>query len=299
MRFTGIRRCLATGVLATAVMFATAGCSLPNSIENTTVSVGEEGNVTENIVESKDDEDYTEDDLKQYIQDAVTSYDSGNKGSVKLESCSVDDNSVTIRMSYASMDDYSGFNNVTAFLGTLAEAENAGFSMDQNFLDGYGNAADPDVLSSRAKEWKVLILSEPVMVRLPDKILYATDNVTITGRLTATINTVLSSDSSSGGQSLTADTQSVSSASVQSGSDTRSAVSTQSGSAIQSGSDTQSSSDAQSGSDTQSSSDAQSGSDTQSTSDTQTEEDTEKQEQEKNLSRYVTVSDRYAYIIYK
>jgi hypothetical protein len=30
------------------------------------------------------------------------------------------------------------------------------------------------------------------MVRLPDKILYATDNVSITGRLSATIRTVLS-----------------------------------------------------------------------------------------------------------
>ncbi|MCC6095248.1 MAG: hypothetical protein LIV24_09575 [Eubacterium sp.] len=279
MRFTGIRHRLAIGFLATTMLVTTAGCSLPNSIENTTVSVGEEGNVTENIVEAKDDDDYTEDDLKQYIEDAVTSYDSESKGAVKLESCSVDDNSVSIKMSYASMSDYSSFNNVKAFLGTLAEAEEAGFSMDQNFLDMYGNAADPDILSARAKEWKVLILSEPVMVRLPDKILYATDNVSITGRLTATINTVLSSDSSTEGQNLISGTQSVSPASVQSGSDT------QSGSSVQSSSDTQGSADVKSGSDTQSESDTQA--------------EIAKQEKEKNLSRYVTVSDRYAYIIYK
>ncbi|MGI6057093.1 MAG: hypothetical protein ACOYBD_08965 [Bilifractor sp.] len=275
MKWTGKRLRLAVGFLAASAVFSLAGCSLPNSNENTTVSVNETGSVTENIVEAKGNEDYTEDDLKQYIENAIADYGSSDEKAVRMDSCSVDSSTVTIKMTYASMEDYSNFNHVTAFHGTLAEAEKAGYSMDQNFLDRNGNAADPDVLASRAKEWKVVILSEPVMVRLPDKILYATDNVSITGRLSATIRTVLSQDGSGGSAaSGSSGGESVTSGSAGSGAASSSSVSSESGGAAASsgqGAGTDLIKDA-----------GNSGGNAN-----------------KSISRLVTVSDRYAYIIYK
>ena len=242
MKGAGRWLCLAVGFLAASAVFSLTGCSLPNSNENTTLSVNDAGAVTENIVEAKGSEEYTEDDLKQYIETTVSDYNTSDGKAVRLESCSVDSSTVSIKLTYASMEDYSGFNHVTAFLGTLAEAEKAGYSMDQNFLDRNGSPADPEVLSSRAKEWKVIILSEPVMVKLPDKILYATDNVSIMGRLSASIRTVMSEDGS--------------------------------GEAV-------------------SSSDQSAG------SDRNTDNGNSAQDKSKSVSRFVTASDRNAYIIYK
>ena len=275
MRRTGRGLRLAVGILAASAVFSLAGCSLPNSNENTTVSVNETGTVTENIVEAKGDEDYTEDDLKQYIENAIADYPSSDKKAVRMESCSVDDSSVTIKMTYASMEDYSSFNHVGAFLGTLAEAEKAGYSMDQNFLDRNGNPADPDVLASRAKEWKVVILSEPVMVRLPDKILYATDNVSITGRLSATVNTVLSQDE--GDEDVSSES---------SGSGTVSS----SGSQRRAGEKTSSASKSQG---------AVSSSEQDAGTNLITDTGKSGENEDREISRFVTVSDRYAYIIYK
>ena len=82
-----------------------------------------------------------------------------------------------------------GFNQVACFLGTLQEARAAGYDMDQppgwtrpeqqaRSMRSYGNV----------KEWKCSLSPEPIHVKLPDKILYASDNVKITGRLTAVVN---------------------------------------------------------------------------------------------------------------
>ena len=50
---------LAVGFLVASAVFSLTGCSLPNSNENTTLSVNDTGAVTENIVEAKGSEEYT------------------------------------------------------------------------------------------------------------------------------------------------------------------------------------------------------------------------------------------------
>ena len=182
--------------LVAAVSVGMAGCSLPNSSQSTSLQVDDTGAVTETIVEGRDG-DYTEDELASYIRDSVSAYNTGKDSAVSLDSCSVDGNAVKIVMKYATVQDYSAYNSVTAFLGTLEEAEAAGYDIGQNWMTSGGEAAAEDDLSqisARKKEWKVFIVSEPVYVRVPDKILYTTDNVTVTGRLTANVDSVMSAD---------------------------------------------------------------------------------------------------------
>lgn len=176
-------------------IFALSGCSLPNSIENTTLSANEEGAITETIIEAQSEDNYTEEELKEYIEAEVAAFNGTDSEAVQLDSCSVKNETVKIVMTYASYQDYVNFNGMELFLGTIAEAEEAGYSLDDaTLLDADSNAADLSQIEERKKEWKVIVLSEPVYVRAPDKILYASDNVTITGRLAATVNTVLADD---------------------------------------------------------------------------------------------------------
>lgn len=173
-----------------ALLLVLHGCALPNSSENRTLAVDEEGILTETIVEDMTSEDtFTEEDLSYYIKQQIMAYQGSDEGGVTLDTCSIRDQAVRIVLKYKSAEDFAGFNKTTCFLGTIKEAENAGYSFDRELTDSFGNAADMTELASRSSEWQVLIVSEPMYVRLYDKILYATDDVTITGRLSATVGT--------------------------------------------------------------------------------------------------------------
>ena len=73
------------------------------------------------------------------------------------------------------------------FLGTIADAKAAGYSFDRDFLNEKGKEAEDAkaTIEERAGEWKVLITEEPMRLRVPDKILYTSENMKTTGRMTA------------------------------------------------------------------------------------------------------------------
>ena len=169
-----------------------SGCRLPTNATNTSVTVDENGALTEVIVEDRGEKDYTEEELQAYINDAIALYNAADEDpKITLESGRVENGSVRLTLKYASCEDYAAFNQVTCFLGTLKEAEDAGYTLDRSWLEPNGKEGDLDVIRERLKEWKVFIISEPIKVKVPDKILYASDNVKVTGRLSATVETVL------------------------------------------------------------------------------------------------------------
>jgi hypothetical protein len=303
--------------LVAAVSVGMAGCSLPNSSQSTSLQVDDTGAVTETIVEDRDG-DYTEDELTSYIRDSVSAYNTGKDSAVSLDSCSVNGNAVKIVMKYATVQDYSAYNSVTAFLGTLEEAEAAGYDIGQNWMTAGGETAaedDMSQISARKEEWKVFIVSEPVYVRVPDKILYTTDNVTVTGRLTANVDSVMSSDitnpaaevsTSSGNESVNASsavsTSSAGAATDSTSSDSSGSTAMYSVTAVSS--DAKSSASSSSTGSTSASSTATSGSSSSVLSGTSSDSSVVSSSgQSLNANgeneKFVTVANEYAYIIYK
>lgn len=290
-----------------SVSMTMSACSLPNSSNSTSVQVDEEGAVTETIIEEKDG-DYTEEELTDYISRSVSRYDAGDDSKVLLDSCKIDGNSVTIVMKYGSVEDYSGFNQVTCFLGTLKEAAEAGYDISQTWYDEDGNpadAADTEQISERQSEWKIFIISEPVYVRVPDKILYTTDNVTVTGRMTANVDSVVSGnteDTTSVSASSGASEQ-VSTSSVQAGSTSEKVSPGTALTAVSSSSSDSSAASAadspSSGSSTSSAASSSDGGESSGSSSVSSGSDSEQSDNEKEVMKYVTVADEYAYIIYK
>ena len=188
-------RMLTAALLALALAACLlAGCTLPTT-SSTTVSLDETGVIQEEIVESQNGRDFTVEELQAYIEEQLAVYNRGKEEPpVKLENCQMENGSVRLMLKYASAADYAAFNNIVCFRGTLQEAEDAGYSMDMPWYEPDGNVGEQKIIMERAKEWKVFIVSEPVNVKVPDKILYASDNVKITGRLTATVETVLNEE---------------------------------------------------------------------------------------------------------
>ena len=184
-----MRRRLLSASLAIICVCLLWGCG--SGGEQTMLTADAGGGITEKIIEPKDG-DFSQEELEQYITAQIEAFQGGT---VTMDSCKVTATDVEISMTYGSWKDYADFNQVVCFQGTLSEADTAGYDIGQTWLDKKGKPADQTVIRERAKEWKVLILGEPVRVKLPDKILYATDNVKITGRRTARINTVMADGS--------------------------------------------------------------------------------------------------------
>ena len=170
------------------------GCTLPGAANSTTLAADEYGKLTETIIEQREG-GVDRKALEDYIQQSIDTYSGGaEEAPIELVNCKVSGDSVRIQLKYDSYEDYAAFNGIHCFQGTIKKAEESGYDMSGPFYDENGTTAPMDNLRERANEWKVLILEEPIIVKVPDKILYASDNVTITGRLSAQVNTVLSEE---------------------------------------------------------------------------------------------------------
>lgn len=217
-----------------------AACGLSNQSDVTTLAADENGKLTHTIIESVGEND-TAKELSNYIEEqideadsAVSSASDASAGTVSLKSCKVSNGKATIVMEYSSFQAYENFNRTVCFLGTIEEAEAAGYDVTgQQYYDENGKAADnQEELTQRANEWNVLIFEEPMNVRVADKILYTTANLEVTGRLTASW--------SESEESVSSSSEQVSSSSGGSGetavSGSESVVASSSGEAVVSGS---------------------------------------------------------------
>ncbi len=173
---------------ACALSLLLGGCSLTNRKAANTLTADESGSLTQTIVEQMDEE-ISEDDLKAYINEKISAYNDANDAeSISLRSCKISSSEARIEIVYKTCDDYSAFNHMECFLGTISEAKEQGYTFDTALIDGKGEKADNETISERANEWMVMIVEEPMNVKVYDKVLYTTDNAKITGRLTAAAN---------------------------------------------------------------------------------------------------------------
>lgn len=182
-----------------------AGCGMSVRSSSTTLTIDETGRLREEIVEDQGGIEYSEEELKAFITQEADKYNQQKESeAVSLSSCTVQNGDVKISLEYTSCDDYAAFNQVPCFMGTLQEAEDAGYEVERTWTDPEGVIGDNEIIRERFREWKVVILSEAINVRVPDKILYTSENVDVTGRLSAVVTTVMNeeeTESSSAGTS--------------------------------------------------------------------------------------------------
>ena len=194
MNLHGRKNIITAAILAVLLVLSGtvfSGCGMGVRSASTSLTIDETGKLLEEIVESQGNDDFTEEELISYIDQEIELYNRSREGAVKLNTCSVQNGEVKISIEYASCDDYAAFNQVTCFAGTLQEAEDAGYEVERVWLEPTGTRGDMEIIRERFKEWKVFIVSEEIGVKVPDKILYASDNVRVTGRLTAVVQSVM------------------------------------------------------------------------------------------------------------
>ena len=186
--------CLLSGMLA--------GCDSFDS-DKTIISVGKKGTVTTIDVEDFDKAYYSEEGFKVYAQTAVDTYNMSHEvDAVTLAEFSVTEDVAKLKMEFKSTKDYTGFNGIPLYQGTVVDAVADGYKFDVDFLtvekgQVTGNAKKADVMADG--DLNIVIIQANTDVKVAGKILYVSkENVTVTAKDTVSIrdeeNTSLESD---------------------------------------------------------------------------------------------------------
>ena len=157
-----------------------AGCGGIAKAEETTVTVDENGRITQALVEDFSQENYSSQELEEEIDGLIEAYNGETQSSaVSMESCQVKDGQARVILEYGSDEDYRAFNLVDFFAGTVEQAQQEGYSFDCAFLDAGKNTVQDGTVPDTCTQMQAVIVKEPVCVMAPGEILYVSSNMEI------------------------------------------------------------------------------------------------------------------------
>ncbi|MDD7390656.1 MAG: hypothetical protein PUG60_13605 [Lachnospiraceae bacterium] len=192
---------IACAVLAAAVL---GGCGQKAELDTTSVYIRKDGTVASAVYEEFDTKTYDKDDLKVFVEDAVSAYNqkyAGTAGvytkdaaeplSAAVTSLDFEDGNAVLKMEYASCEDYMQFNESEGSLvqlasGTVSGAKEAGIDMSSfELLNSEGtdkiNGGDVD------DGYHVVFAEGTSAIVVEGSILYATADVKIEDKNTVQI----------------------------------------------------------------------------------------------------------------
>ncbi len=170
-----------------------AGCGTDYYTADSTVFVSKKGSVVSTDVEQFDTSTYKEDDLQEYVDQSIDTYNDKNDGAVKLKKLTVEDGKASLTIKYDSAEEYTGFNGIELFSGTIAEALAAGYDFKVDFAaidDGKAKACDTSEFMDD-DGYKVVVYKGSSNIHVDGKILYASiKDVKLVDEKTVSIGTV-------------------------------------------------------------------------------------------------------------
>ena len=147
-----------------------------------TLHLNSDDTVTYEEISDFDEEEYSVDELKDFVDEEISDYGKG----VKLKSLKVDENVATLKMEYSSASDFKDFSGYDFYMGTVSGALAEGYEIDESLYE-VSKGEDSEALNIYDIDGpaKIIILSEKVAVKVKGKITYASDNVTVSEKDTA------------------------------------------------------------------------------------------------------------------
>ncbi len=181
------------GILLISVMLWGCGESVTVKEKETAgtgaeLEVLKDGSIIETMTENFEKEYYDETNLRDMLLAEVAEFnESVKEGSVTVDKFENTDGKLTVSVKYPSADIYSAYNtdpynNKKLFCGTVAQAQDAGYSFDISMTDAKGEKTigKEDILGMGNS--MVLISESPMLVKVSGKILYVGDNVEALGK---------------------------------------------------------------------------------------------------------------------
>ena len=178
---------ICAGLLVILCMGLLSGCSKKADVETSTVFIEKKGNIVSVDVEALDRDYYDMDELESYITEHVTEYTDKNGETIEKESFVVADGQAKLMMKYDTCEDYTGFNGIELYNGTVVKARAAGYDFDTEFYspeDDTQKVGKDTVIAE--DDNNVAIIRANVDVQVPGTILYVSvqegTNAAVTGK---------------------------------------------------------------------------------------------------------------------
>ncbi|MCI9138915.1 hypothetical protein D7X25_15345 [bacterium 1XD42-8] len=148
--------------------------------EQSTVIVSDK-KIEEIIIGDFGSEYYNVSELQAEIQGWIEQYASlsGTGEKVVLKGCETKGGVAIIQMEYATAADYKNFNGKEFFHGTVAQAYEAGYSMDGHLIDVVKKETMSRNEILEQGGCHIVILEDPLLVRTEGKILAVSENVEV------------------------------------------------------------------------------------------------------------------------
>lgn len=168
-------------ILAVTCIFA--GCGREKIPEVSSVSISKDGGVVHQIVGDFEQNYYEMESLKALASDRVAEYCADNGAdSVTIGSVEEKDGKVLIQLNYATDRDYSEFNHRELFVGTLEEADDQGYQLENvAFISADGKPTEFSYMEEHDQKQVVIIATKPseeIVVNTYGKVLYINQSAT-------------------------------------------------------------------------------------------------------------------------
>lgn len=185
----------------TAVIFAALlipsvlllGCGA-SGFTATTVSIDKDGKVVSTIIEDFGESNYDLNELNDMAAAEVSAYNSEFiSEKVFLDSSVKDEETGAVKMviSFNSTSDYSHFNQVSLFYGTVQEALDKGYKVSEDLIDHDGNVLGGDGINSNLDRHIVITTDKTNMIA-PYNISYMSKGTQLKGKKEAILTDVSS-----------------------------------------------------------------------------------------------------------
>lgn len=159
------------------VLFALTGCQNQTPLQSTGVLVDQEGAIEGTIVSSFTESFFELEELKALILEEIDEYNMlEGEDRISLTEAVIREEDVVVRLQYASYKDYSSYNEVPFFVGTLEEAVAEGYSFGEQLYE------DVEDMS----QYTIVIWNEEMTVAVPSKIRFFGDGVALNGKKAGT-----------------------------------------------------------------------------------------------------------------
>lgn len=163
----------------TGLVLCLTGCGEGQAPDIKSLSFGTDGEIAHQVVGPLDQEYYQIQmtDLEEFVAERVEEYCSENgEQKVVLEAAEEKGGSIVLNFRYASPEDYSGFNHRDLYVGTLADAGDAGYELEAvPFVSTEGKPAEVGYMEDWDKKRLIVLETrsgEEMLVNLPGKTLY-------------------------------------------------------------------------------------------------------------------------------
>lgn len=176
---TGINKILLLVLVAALMGIILTACGA-SSPEVTLLEINKDGEI-KNVIYEEFGEDYDLGELTDMASREISSYNSDFiSPKLSMEEPEIIDNGafVKLTMDYKSASDYSHFNNISLFYGTVQEAVGKGYAVPDDLIGRDGEKMEKDFLEGN-QERHIIITTDRSNIKTPYDIEYASEGVMI------------------------------------------------------------------------------------------------------------------------